>query len=111
MENPKTQSQRLERMRLAEPGKTHGLTGSGARYPWQDSVGWVFWQFGRQTECFLLSEPSPLAGYPDALLTLHLLLNEMWLPLQLGHFSCVWPQGEPCFVMHAATLRLWVLLG
>jgi hypothetical protein len=34
----------------------------------------------------------------------------MSFPLQLGHFSCVWPQREPSFALNPATLHLWVLV-
>lgn len=40
----------------------------------------------------------------------HLLLNAKWFPLQLGHFSCVWLQREPCFALHPTMLHLWVLV-
>jgi len=40
----------------------------------------------------------------------HLLLNAMWFPLQSGHFSCVWPQREPCCAIHPTTLYLWKLV-
>jgi hypothetical protein len=40
----------------------------------------------------------------------HLLLNAMWFPMNLGHFSCIWPQREPCIALHPTTLHKWVLV-
>jgi hypothetical protein len=40
----------------------------------------------------------------------HLLLNAMWFPLQLGYFSCVWPQRKPSFALRPTMLHLWVLV-
>jgi len=40
----------------------------------------------------------------------HLLLNTMRFPLQLGHFSCVWPQRAPCCAVHPTTLHLGSLV-
>jgi len=40
----------------------------------------------------------------------HLLLNAMWFPLLLGHFSSVWLRSDPCFAVHPTTLQLWSLV-
>jgi hypothetical protein len=70
IEKPETQNQRLEPTGLAKPGKTIGLTGTGAGSARPDAAGRVFGWFGNQTEPFIWSKPGPLAGYPDPLLTL-----------------------------------------
>jgi len=57
-------------MGLAKPGTTHGLTGTGPRMPCHDAAGWGVGRFWIRTEPFLQSEPTPLAGYLDPLLTL-----------------------------------------
>jgi hypothetical protein len=57
-------------MGQAEPGKTRGLTGTGPGLARQHAAGWVLVRFSNRTELFFLSEPGPLAGFPDPLLTL-----------------------------------------
>jgi len=46
------------------------LTGTGPGLAHQDAAGRVFGRFWNRTEPFFRSEPGPLAGYPDPLLTL-----------------------------------------
>jgi len=70
IEKPETQNRRLKPTGLAKPGKTRGLTGTGPGLAHQDTAGRVFGRFWNRTESFFCSEPGPLAGYPDPLLTL-----------------------------------------
>jgi len=65
-----TQNRRLEPTGLAKPGKIRGLTGKGPGLARQVAAGRVFGQFWNRTEQVFWSEPGPLAGYPDPLLTL-----------------------------------------
>jgi hypothetical protein len=58
-------------MGLANPGKTHGLTGMGTGLAQQESPGRVFSRVWNRTESFIQSNPGPLASYQDPLLTLH----------------------------------------
>jgi len=73
VEQPEKQNWRLELPGLAKLHKTRRLirigTGMGLDR-WQD-WGQVFGLFWDKTEPFWLSEPRPLPGYPDPLLTLH----------------------------------------
>jgi len=71
IEKPETLNRRLEPTGLAKPSKTRGLTGTGPGLASQDAGGRVFGRFWNRTEPFFRSEPGPLAGYPDPLLTLH----------------------------------------
>jgi len=57
-------------MGLAKPGKTRGLMGMDPGLTHHDAVGKVLGRFWNQTEPFLLSEHSALAGYPDQFLKL-----------------------------------------
>jgi len=41
----------------------------------------------------------------------HLLLNAMWFPLRLVHFSSVRPESDPGFAVHPTTLRSWSLVS
>jgi len=67
---PETQNQRSEPTGLAEPSKTHKLTGTGPGLAHQDPAGRVFGRFWNRTKLFFRSKPGPLVGYPDPLLTL-----------------------------------------
>jgi len=40
----------------------------------------------------------------------YLLLTAIWIPAQLGSFSCVYLRREPCVAMHATILHFWVLV-
>jgi len=70
MEKPETQNRRLEPTGLAKPCKSHRLTGVGPGLARQDTVGRVFEHFWNSTEPCLRSEPGPLSGHLDRLLTL-----------------------------------------
>jgi len=70
IEQTETQNRRLEPTGLAKTGKTRGLTCSGAGLARQAAAGRVFGRVWNRTEQFFRSEPGPLAGYPDPLLTL-----------------------------------------
>ena len=61
----------------------------------------------RPAGSLLLLSPASLVA---SALFAHLLLSAMCFPLQLGRFSCVWPQREPCFALHPTTLHLSVLV-
>ena len=78
---PEMQNRRLEPTGLAKPGETCGLTGTGPGLARQESAGRVFGRFWNRTDPFLRSKPSPLAGYPDPLLTLDIPIVEVWPPL------------------------------
>ena len=69
MERPETQNRRLELMGLAKPSKTCGMTGTGPGLACQVAAGRVFGWVKNRTDLFLQSEPRPLAGYLDPLLT------------------------------------------
>jgi len=67
---PETWNRRLELTGLPKPGDTWGLKGTWPSLARQESVGRVFGHVWNRTNLFLWSEPAPLAGYPDPLLTL-----------------------------------------
>ena len=67
---PKNQNLRFELMTLAKPFKTPSLTGTYTNLARQEAADQVFGQVCKQTKPFLKSQPEPLAGYPDPLLTL-----------------------------------------
>jgi hypothetical protein len=64
---------RLQLKGLAKPGKTCVFTGTGMDLARQEAMGWVVRQLWNLTERFIQSNPGPLVGYPDPLLTLALL--------------------------------------
>jgi len=57
-------------MGLAKPRKTRRLTGIGRSLIRQEAAGCVFGWVWNLTDLNFQSEPRPLAGYPDPLLTL-----------------------------------------
>jgi len=64
------QKHRLDKTGLAKPGEMHGLTGTGPGLDHQEAACLVFGWVWKRTELFFRSEPGPLAGYPDPLLSL-----------------------------------------
>lgn len=71
MEQPERQNRILDPTDLAKPGETRWLTGTAPGLDRQEVVGWVFAWFWNRTKLCFWSEPGPLAGSPDPLLTLH----------------------------------------
>jgi len=69
IEKPETQNRKLESTGLGKPCKTRRLIGMGSGLARQDAACRVFGRFWYRTEPFFRSEPGPLAGYPDPLLT------------------------------------------
>jgi hypothetical protein len=74
---PEKQNRRLEPTGLAKPVETRGLTGTGPGLARQESAGRVSGRFWNRTDPFLRSKPGLLAGYPDPLLTIVLLNNNV----------------------------------
>jgi hypothetical protein len=70
IETPENRNQRLQMTDLTKPGTTCRLTGTGPGLACQDPAGQVLGRFWNRTKPFFQSEPGPLAGYPDLLLTL-----------------------------------------
>jgi len=70
IEKPETQNQRLGPTGLAEPSKPTGMRSTGPSEARQHADGWIVGRFWNETQPFFRSEPIPLAGYPDQVLTL-----------------------------------------
>jgi len=70
MEQPKMQNRRLDLTGPAQPGITHGLTGTGPGLDRQKAADRVFGRFWNGTKQFFRPKPGQLVGYPDLLLTL-----------------------------------------
>jgi len=69
MEKPETQNRRLVPTGLAKPGETRGLTGTVPGLDRQEAAGRVYGPFWNASAPFFQSNPGPMAGYPDLLLT------------------------------------------
>jgi len=79
------QNQRVKLTRLANPGGTCGLTGTGLDLVCQETTGRVFGRVWNQTNLFLWSKPGLLAGYPHPMLTVaQTTALSTALPLALG---------------------------
>jgi len=109
---PEKQNRRLKPTGRAKPGETCRLTGTGPGLARQESACRVFGRVWNQTDRFFWSEPGPLMGYLDPLLTLPMLLepelpilmNSVWISIQcrgvlmmgsLTFNSIVSPQWPP----------------
>jgi len=75
MKTPKTQNQRLEVTGRAKPGKTSGLAGKGPGVPRQGAACHDFGRVKEQSDQVLWSEPGPLAGHLNQLLTLTIYID------------------------------------
>ena len=64
-------------MGLSNQGNIHELMGQGPGLACQESVGRIFGLVWNQTDLFLWSNPSLLAGYPDPFLTLPMRHNSV----------------------------------
>ena len=67
---PETQMLRLEPTGLAKPGENSWFAGTGPGSARPQSAGSVMSRVWNRTDPFLRSQPGPLVGYPDPLLTL-----------------------------------------
>lgn len=68
--NPEMQNWSLELTGLAKPGKPPRLMGIGPDLAPQEAACQVFGSVWNRTDALLRSNPKPLVGYPDPLLTL-----------------------------------------
>jgi len=76
IEKPETQNGRLELTGQVKPGKTRRLVDTCPGLAHLDAVGRVFGQFWNRMKPFFWSEPGPLVGFLDPLLTLRVTITQ-----------------------------------